>query len=236
MYSQDGEPLDYTGLGDLSIARLIVTRIILIGLEKWISEYASFSRSSSREPVRNANYQTPPRPINADTLGVGSALVLCFNTSKLDSEGPASDQPSSFCGAGRQEHVWAKAEVFGAVDPGALGPLALPPPSTGQRQKEGSAPELGDSWLCGQGLWMLPPRLSPCNGLFGTEEAMFYWCPILLPQDSLEVSTGAEGLKRLTWHTLSRKHCELILTTRVLEKKKTIRWKQRRAAYNKDFG
>lgn len=204
MYSKDRESLDYIGLGDLPIARLTVTRIILISLGKWISEYAPFphtpSRSSFREPVRNA----PPRPIKTETLGVGSAICVLILVSLIlmDPLPQTSQAPS--VELGNREMCEQKLRPFGAVNPRALDPLAIPPPSTGQRQEEGLAPESGRLLAVQRGPLNVATKSQPLQwALRNRRSHVLLVSSPFTPEDFLEVFTRAKGLKRLTWCTLS---------------------------------
>lgn len=154
------------------------------------------SRSSPWEPVRDVNYQAPPRPTDSETAGVGSASL------PGDSEGlTASGQSSSLCGAREERNRWTKLRSGGTVDHRTLGPLALPPPSTGQGgEKKDQNLTPGDSWLYTEGSQGCHQASAMQRAVRKGRSHVLSVCNPPHPGGSLEVAAGAEGLKWLTWH------------------------------------
>lgn len=147
-------------------------------------------------------------------LGVGSTICVLISLPG-DSDGPiASDQSSSFLGAWEEINVWTKLRFVGTVNPKALEPLGLSSQHRPEVGKEGSEPE---SWRL-LAVQRGPPKVAtkPQPSQWAVRNGRSHVLSVSNPSypgESLEVSPGPKGLKRLTWRTLSQKHGELISTT-----------------------
>lgn len=119
----------------------------------------------------------------------------------------ALEQPSSFSAAREETNMWTKVEVrWGSK------PRLWSTPGTRPERGEGSEPEPETPGYTERASHpsgatkAQPPQWAVRKG-----RTMFCQHPFLPTLGNL--SAGAKGLKRLTWHILSWKHYELTLTT-----------------------
>ena len=124
------------------------------------------SRSSPWKPVRDSNYQVPPRPTDLETLG-GGVSNLCFNKLAWGFWGTHCLSPIKLLlwSHGGDTYVNTSWGLVAQWTTGCWGRLlALPLAAQAREEKRDQHLNPGDSWLYREGPPRFPPSLSHTAG------------------------------------------------------------------------